>query len=220
MRPLGVDFAQPGQWAISINRLGREKNSVFGYIARAQRELFRLFSKHGAQNGPPPPCYAYCRSRGGCRPSATAEGCVRLIAQIEQFKLAKLGLLPLGSSPEFLSISRLSSHSSSFAARSLASESFIGSAYTTSSASATRLRHSSSASIFAAGLLFLPQPGMTRGHTHNAVCTYCIRYQYTVRVQLYIIVPVYSTSRYLYTHCTYLHVLYVLLTVLCTVLYK
>ena len=159
MRPLGVNFAQPGQWAISINRLGREKNSVFGYIARAQRELFRLFSKHGAQNGPPPPCYAYCRSRGGCRPSATAEGCVRLIAQIEQFKLAKLGLLPLGSSPEFLSISRLSSHSSSFAARSLASESFIGSAYTTSSASATRLRHSSSASIFAAGLLFLPQPG-------------------------------------------------------------
>ena len=48
----------------------------FGDLARAQRGRFRLFSQHGAQNGPRSPCYAYCRSRGGCRPSTTAEVCV------------------------------------------------------------------------------------------------------------------------------------------------
>ena len=63
LRPQGAKLA-PGQWAISINRLGREKNSIFWDIARAQRGLFRRFSQQGAQHGPPPPCYANRRSRG------------------------------------------------------------------------------------------------------------------------------------------------------------
>ena len=50
-------------------------------LARAQRGRFRLFSQHGAQNGPRSPCYAYCRSRGGCRPSTTAEVCVLHVVQ-------------------------------------------------------------------------------------------------------------------------------------------
>jgi len=64
-------------WAISINHAGCDRAKVFLDfldLARAQRGLFRLFSQQGAQNGPRPPCYAYCRSRGGCRPSATADG--------------------------------------------------------------------------------------------------------------------------------------------------
>ena len=52
-RQFGAAKLAPGQWAISINRLGRSKNSIFGSIARAQRGIFRLFSQQGAQNGPP-----------------------------------------------------------------------------------------------------------------------------------------------------------------------
>ncbi len=67
---------RPTRWAISINHAGCDREKVFLNfldLARAQRGLFRLFSQQGAQNGPRSPCYAYCRSRGGCRPSATAE---------------------------------------------------------------------------------------------------------------------------------------------------
>ena len=71
LRPQGVDLA------ISINPAGLDRETFFLFffldLARAQRGLFRLFSQQGAQNGPRPPCYAYCRSRGGCRPSAIAE---------------------------------------------------------------------------------------------------------------------------------------------------
>ena len=62
--------------AISINQVGCDREKVFLdflHLARAQRGLFRLLSQQGAQNGPRSPCYAYCRSRGGCRPSTTAE---------------------------------------------------------------------------------------------------------------------------------------------------
>ena len=70
------DDSAQSNGAISINHTGCDREKVFLDfldLARAQRGLFRLFSQQGAQNGPRPPCYAYCRSRGGCRPSATAE---------------------------------------------------------------------------------------------------------------------------------------------------
>ena len=61
----------------------RSRKSIFRFLhlARAQRGLFRLLSQQGAQNGPRSPCYAYCRSRGGCRPSTTAEVCVLHVVQ-------------------------------------------------------------------------------------------------------------------------------------------
>ena len=40
----------------------RAKRFIFLNTARAQRGLFRRCSQQGAQNGPPPPRYAYCRS--------------------------------------------------------------------------------------------------------------------------------------------------------------
>ena len=63
-------------WAISINHAGCDREKVFLDfldLARAHRGLFRRCSQQGVQNGPRPPRYAYCRSRGGCRRSATAE---------------------------------------------------------------------------------------------------------------------------------------------------
>ena len=63
-------------WAISINQPGCDREKVFLDfldLARAHRGLFRRCSQQGVQNGPRPPRYAYCRSRGGCRRSATAE---------------------------------------------------------------------------------------------------------------------------------------------------
>ena len=84
LRPQGVDFAQQNRrsarWAISINPAGLDREKVFLFfldLASAQRGLFRRCSQQGAQNGPPSPCYAYCRSRGGCRLLATAEGWLR-----------------------------------------------------------------------------------------------------------------------------------------------
>ena len=75
-----------GQWAISINRLGREKNSIFGSIARAQRgspkwtasallcllPLSWWMSAVGYRGGVAPPCLrtaagleSRCRGEGG-----------------------------------------------------------------------------------------------------------------------------------------------------------
>ena len=70
-----IDARLGGRLAV-IGRDAIEKKYIYIFLdlAKAQRGLFRLFSQQGAQNGPRPPCYAYRRSRGGCRPSATAEG--------------------------------------------------------------------------------------------------------------------------------------------------
>ena len=79
-RRFGAAISTPGQWAISSNRLGREKKSIFGSIARAQRWLFCLFSQQGAQNGPPPPCYANRHPR--CPGSLVAPGGVWILRTV------------------------------------------------------------------------------------------------------------------------------------------